>query len=87
MNFEDVYFSREHRFSLGQERESGRYYLSIPVTTGIFDYEEHYELDRQEFEKYLADPTTALEFRDKAKAQQIDFLLFVKPGPNRGMAS
>jgi hypothetical protein len=44
MNFQDVYVSVEHRFSLGEEQESQIFYLSIPVSNGIVDYEEYYSL-------------------------------------------
>lgn len=44
MAFDDAYFSRADRYSIGVESMSGRYYASILVSNGIVDYEEHYEL-------------------------------------------
>lgn len=37
MKFNDTYFSREDRYSIGIESMSGRYYASIPVSNGIVD--------------------------------------------------
>jgi hypothetical protein len=39
MRFEDIVVDREERFALGRERDSGRFYLSIPVSNGTVDYE------------------------------------------------
>jgi len=39
MKFQDVFVSREHMFSVGIEKESGRFYVSIPVSNGMVDYE------------------------------------------------
>lgn len=35
MTFDDTYLSREDRYSIGIESMSGRYYASIPVSTGL----------------------------------------------------
>ena len=42
--FEDTYFSRENRYSLGVDLEEGGHYASFPVTIGVIDYEEYYRL-------------------------------------------
>lgn len=86
MKFNDVLVSREHRFSLGIEEESGRYYLSIPVSNGLADYEEYYEIDRTAFERYRVDPVAALPFVDRCRHRDADELLIVQPGSNRGTA-
>lgn len=78
--------SREHRFSLGIEEESGRYYVSIPVSNGLADYEEYYEIDRTAFERYRVDPAAALPFVDRCRHRDADDLLIVQPGNNRGTA-
>lgn len=78
--------SREHRFSLGIEEESGRYYVSIPVSNGLADYEEYYEIDRTAFERYRVDPVAALPFVDRCRHRDADELLIVQPGSNRGTA-
>ena len=56
MKFVDAFFSRAERYSLGEEVEAGRLYLSIPVSNGPVDYEEFYELSREEYDRFLAEP-------------------------------
>lgn len=84
MKFTDSYFSRETRFSLGVEEESGRFYASIPVSNGVVDYEEYYELTKEQYEAYLADPSTAVPFVEECRRRKHDHLLIQKPGWNRG---
>lgn len=84
MKFDDTYFSREDRYSLGVESISGRYYASIPVSNGIVDYEEYYELTREQYEQYLRDPLVALQFVEACRKREHDDLLLQKPGKNRG---
>ncbi len=86
MKFEDTFFSKEHRFSVGIERASGKYYLSIPVTNGIVDYEEYYEIEKSQFEEYKLNPGLACEFADKCRKRHFDHLLILKPGKDRGIA-
>ena len=86
MKFNDVLVSREHRFSLGIEETSGRYYVSIPVSNGMVDYEEYYEIDRAAFERYRVDPSTAIGFVERCRNREADELLIQKPGSNRGTA-
>ena len=49
MNFEDTYYSSEYEYSIGVESTLGRHYASIPVSNGIVDYEEYYELTRDQY--------------------------------------
>ncbi|MCY9844845.1 hypothetical protein [Vibrio caribbeanicus] len=86
MKFEDTFFSREHRFSIGVETESGRYYLSIPVSNGVVDYEEYYEIGVDSFKSYQEYPELANEFVKQCKNRQKDNLLILKSGNNRGVA-
>ena len=53
MKFGDTYFSRDDRYSIGIESTSGRYYASIPVSNGIVDYEEYYELTEEQYQHFL----------------------------------
>ncbi len=46
----DIIVRREYRFTLGVEEISGRFYVSIPVSNGMADYEEYYEIDRATFD-------------------------------------
>ncbi|WED25506.1 hypothetical protein L3V77_10550 [Vibrio sp. DW001] len=86
MKFEDTFFSKEHYFSIGIEKESGKYYLSIPVSNGIVDYEEYYEINSDKYEEYQLESSLANEFAEKCRRRQFDHLLIVKPGKNRGVA-
>lgn len=86
MKFKDVLVCREERFSLGIEEDSGRYFLSIPVSNGLVDYEEYYELDQSTFERYRAAPKLALDFVERCRKREEDQRLIVKPGSNRGTA-
>lgn len=79
-----AYVSREHYFALGQEQDSGKLYLSIPVTTGVVDYEEYYEIDQARYDAFMADPDSAVPFADECRARLHDDLLIQKPGWNRG---
>lgn len=80
----DAFFSREHHYSLGHEQDSNRAYLSIPVSNGVVDYEEYYELDEARYSAFLEHPDSALQFADECRLRQHDDLLIQKPGRNRG---
>ena len=53
MEFEDTYINKDHRFSLGKELNSGKYYLSIPVSNQMVDYEEYYEITSNGYESLI----------------------------------
>lgn len=84
MKFQDVFVSREHMFSVGIEKESGRFYVSIPVSNGMVDYEEYYEIDRETFELFKRDPDAALPFVIRCRKRELYELLLIQPGTNRG---
>ncbi|MVW88504.1 hypothetical protein EI969_21590 [Pseudomonas sp. PB101] len=86
MKFSDVFTSREHMFALGVEETTGRLYLSIPVSNGMVDYEEYYQIDRARFDLFQTDLDTALAFAMRCRRRELDNLLIVQPGPNRGTA-
>jgi len=86
VKFTDALVLRDERFSLGLEETTGTFYLSIPVSNGLVDYEEYYALDRAAYERYLADPKAALPFVQRCRAREEDARLIVKPGNNRGTA-
>lgn len=86
MKFQDVFVSREHMFSVGAEQESGRFYVSIPVSNGVADYEEYYEIDRATFDLFIRDPDAALPFVIRCRKRELDERLIVQPGTNRGTA-
>jgi hypothetical protein len=84
MKFEDKYFSRDDRYSLGIESTSGRYYASMPVSNGIVDYEEYYEITPDQFHVFMSDRDAAIEFVESCRRHERDDLLIQKPGSNRG---
>lgn len=84
MRFEDVYFSNEDRYSIGTETDSGRYYVSIPVSNGLVDYEEHYAIDTEQYKLFLANASAAISFVEACRKHEHDDLLIQKPGTNRG---
>jgi hypothetical protein len=86
MKFKDVVVNRDERFSVGVEQDSGKHYVSIPVSNGLVDYEEYYEIDQPTFEGYVADPSSALEFVKRCRNREMDDRLIVKPGSKRGTA-
>ncbi len=85
MKFDYIFFSKEHRYSLGTELQSGKHYLSIPVSNGVVDYEEHYEIDSNLLQQFLTQQEKTLEFAEKCRRQELDELLIIKPGSNRGI--
>jgi hypothetical protein len=87
MKFRDVFVSESDRYALGVEENSGRRYLSIPVSNQMVDYEEYYKINRRTFEQFLAHPELAIKFANKCRNRKMDHLLFVKPGRDRGTAS
>lgn len=85
MDFLDLAVDRDRRFSLGQERTTGRYYLSIPVALRLVDMEEYYRLDREEFDRFREDPEAAGRFADRCRQRLEDARLLIPPGPERGV--
>jgi hypothetical protein len=84
MGFDDTYFSREDKYSLGIESTSGRQYASIPVSNGIVDYEEYYEITPDQYRAFLSDRDAAIEFVQSCRRHEHDDLLLEQPGNNRG---
>ncbi|WP_082951718.1 hypothetical protein [Mycobacterium sp. 852002-51057_SCH5723018] len=84
MTFAVVYSSREDRYSIGVESPSGRYYASIPVSNGIVDYEEYYEITKDQYHQFLRDKAAAIDFVEACRRREHDDLLLQRPGSNRG---
>jgi hypothetical protein len=80
-----VYVDRVNRFSLDIDENSGRTFVSIPVRNSMVEYEESYEVDRGTFDRYEAEPTLAHDFVEKAKRRELDHLLLLPPGADRGV--
>lgn len=87
MRFEDTAVDRAERYAIGVERGSGRYYLAIPASNGLVDYEEYYEIDAASYERWLADLAAALPFVRRCRARQEDPRLLYQPSIRRGSAT
>lgn len=87
MRFNDFYFSKCGRFSIGVEEGSGRFYVSIPVSNGMVDCEEYFEIDKAAFDLYMSSPSLALPFVRRCRNREVDDLLMVQPGRDRGVAT
>jgi hypothetical protein len=83
-NFQDTFYSREGRYSIGMGPENGLYYLSIPVSNRMADYEEYYKIDQSQYSAFLENNQDALAFADECRRREHDALLIVEPGSDRG---
>lgn len=84
MTYDDVYFTQLDKYSIGRERDSARHYVSIPLSNGILDYEEYYEISADQYRRFLANKAAAIEFVESCRRRERDDLLIEKPGWNRG---
>jgi hypothetical protein len=82
--YNDTFFSREDRYSIGIETDSGQFYVSIPISNGALDYEEYYQIDADQYETFHKDKTAAIDFVESCRRHERDELLIEKPGWNRG---
>ena len=85
MKFADTHVNKEYRYSLGSETESGRFYLSIPVSNSLVDYEQYYEISKGAYDAYPENVEALNRFADECRARRWDHLLLVKPGRDRGV--
>ncbi|WP_126356004.1 hypothetical protein [Cedecea lapagei] len=86
MKFIDAVVSREHYFAIGVEELSGRFYLTIPVSLGVVDYSEYYEITSCEFEKFKSDILLAIPLAEKCRRRENDDNIMIPPPSNRGSA-
>jgi hypothetical protein len=85
MRFHGVAVNRQQRYALGVEESSGRHYIMFPVTNGIIDYCEYYEIDKDMFERYCADLDSALPFVIRCRNRLEDPRLMFQPSTRRGV--
>lgn len=81
------YVNLGERYTIGVDDKSGRCYVAIPVANRMVDYEEFYAIDRPTYERFRTDPIAAGEFVDRCRQRQLDHLLFLQPGTDRGSPS
>jgi len=84
MKFKNLVFSRLDRISIGIEKDSGKYYLSIPVSNSTVDFEEYNELTKSEFDGFCLDISKAIPFAEDCRLRKLDHLLMQEPGIDRG---
>lgn len=84
MRFVDIAVYPAERYSLGIEVDSGRLYLSIPVSNSLVDYDEYYEIDQAAFQRYRVNLESAREFAARCRNRELDDRLFGRPGGDRG---
>lgn len=84
MNFTDIKVFPKERYSIEQDLDSGKYYLSFPVFNGMAEYEEFYEILPEELERILEDEASRTELLEKSRSRQNDGRLLLKPGKMRG---
>lgn len=86
MKMKNMFVDQVMRFGLDIDEETGRHFVNIPVSNRMADYLEWYEVDAATFASFLEDPTRAHDFVAKAKRRELDHLLLLKPGTDRGWA-
>jgi len=84
MKFNDFFVFCSERFAIGQENDSKRYYLSIPVSNALVEYEEYYELTPEEFSRFSHDLDEMRKLASECRARREDDRLIMKPGSKRG---
>jgi hypothetical protein len=84
MKFNETYFAKEDRWWIGQETDSGRYYLAIPVSNRMVDYHESYWLSDEQYHQFLNNHALAFDFAEACRRREHDELLVYQPGRDRG---
>jgi len=83
--FKDLFFSRELRFSIGQEEITGKQYISFPVRNPYVEYEEYYALSDNQFMSFMENPNNALIYLEECRDRRHDdLMLFYNPNLLRG---
>ena len=85
MKFREMIAKLDLRFSLGFEEESSSYYLAIPMSNSVVDYEEYYRISKDDLDKFVSGGIDAQIFVEECRRQQHDDLLFFPPGKDRGV--
>jgi hypothetical protein len=82
---QDSRITREHCYALGRDHELDCFYLSIPVSNPMVDYEEYYRLSDADFDALMDDFGAARDFADRCRRREMDDRLMIKPGSMRGV--
>ena len=84
MKFRDEHVFKEEKFSVGWEEASGVHYLSIPVSNGCVDYEEHYQISESQYRQCPGNIEELKAIAEACRARLNDSKLIMKPGRLRG---
>jgi len=84
MKFKYTNFSREGRYSIGIEEESGNFYISILVRNFIIEGEECYRITPAEFKLFSEDIGKAKDLADRCRQRLEDERLLYQPFTTRG---
>jgi hypothetical protein len=84
MRFINTYLSKQHRYWLGVESDSGSHFAAIPVSNQMVDYIESYKISEHEYETFLNNESEAIEFIESCRRREQDDRLFLQPGSDRG---
>lgn len=87
MKFNDTIINQDERYTIGREETVGGYYISIPVSNRLVDYDEYYQIDKESYELFITNSAQALEFVKDCRNRCKDELLIFKPGSDRGVAT
>ncbi len=85
--FVDKFVSKENRYTLGVELETGRYYFSMPVFNHLVEYDEYFEISEVEYDSLIENVDKAVSFKEQCSLRREDgrMTFFPKAG-NRGWA-
>ena len=84
MAYEFNYFSEQHDYWLGEDPESKRHVLGIPVSNPMVDYIEAYWLEPEQYIAFVEQDELAVQFADACRRREHDDLLTRQPGRHRG---
>jgi hypothetical protein len=84
MKFAETYVANEDRWWIGQENDSGRYYLAIPVSNRRVDYSESYWITDVQHRQFSDNHDLAFDFAEACRRREHDALLVYQPGTDRG---
>ena len=87
MKFNDDLINTDERYAIGREETTGKYYISIPVSNRLVDYDEYYQISKIAYNLFLTSPAQALAFVVECRNKNNDELLIFKPGTDRGDAN
>jgi hypothetical protein len=85
MRFQTILVSREDRYGLERDEETGKPALSIPVSNMLTDYSEYYWISESEFESFMVDKGAAAAFAARCGRREMDDRLVFRPGSDRGV--